>query len=338
MSVTEATVQSTLDLNPVENLEGYLAQKDKERATKAAGDTGEAEPVQAEPVAAEAAPAPAATEEPKKVSWREQTLDDIDDAFLKGKPVGELEKSYRASVAAMQKAQREANEAKAELARVHAAAEAVKEPPKETLPNPDNDPEIAEINRLMFEDTDAAVKMLDARTERKSREVAREELQKASQADAGEKFTQAANSASYAAYQRIMADYGWSEAEAAKRLKSTFAVINDYVPEYGPQLWTNPEVYYGAVAELYGKPPQANAEVAAEEPAPTATPVPAIPNPPGGGKPAHVAASTKPQASPLSRELQEARRVVANQIMQNVPGIKFDADEFALGKRKVSNA
>lgn len=324
--------------NAVDDLEGWIANREKELTANVETEpAAQTDPTSAEPAPVVVAPATVVTPEEKKVSWRDLPLSDVDDAFLKDKPAGQLWDSYKASVAAMQKAQREKNEAKSEADQLRRELEARTTPTPKLPENaaPATDSEGDEIDRLLFEDTPAARKKIEARAEERARAIAREEYQRASQTENAGKFQEAASLASVAATQRVAELYGWSEEEAVTRMKSTFPVINDHVPQYGPQLWTNPDVYIGAVQRLYGAPPQqapAEATVAPES-VPVVTPV--VPNPPGSGRPSPVAALPPKPTSALSRELQDSRRVVAEQL--RAAGHDIDVDAFSRGvKRKVS--
>lgn len=320
MTVTDTAVQQ--GSATAENLDARLDRAEREWQEADAETGGDAQTAEVE--ASPTTPAAPTPEGPKKGAWRDAVLDDVDDGFFKDKPAVQLYDSFKSSVAAMQKAQREANLAKSENAQLRQAMAEVQKPPeqRQALPNPENDPEIEKINELLWSDTPKAVEMLERRSveraEKRAREVWQEESAKQSRSDAVNAFRQNTAAANLRAVERAMTEFGWSEQEAWDRVQSTWSHINKYAedPQYGPAVWLNDENYMRALAYLYPAPAQPSAPAApAEAPPPEPETEPDVPiaDPPGSRRP--VAVTPRPaQPSGLSREAEKERRDLAKQL------------------------
>lgn len=287
-------------------------------------DEAVVETVEQEPVTPET-PTP---EAPKTGAWREVILDDVDHGFFKGKPAKELYESYRHSESAKQKAERERNEALAELQQermARAAADAVRsampqpavqpEPPKE-------DPRDAEIEANWFENPAKAKQLLLEKTREEQKQVAAEEFKRLYGAEKAEEesanFQRAANQAASVAISRVMSDLNLSQEDAQMAVAATFVYVKQHEKDI-PDVWTNPDAYVYYVNRLRSaysgaKPPVAEPAPTPEPAAPvviTAPPPPPEPKqPPGATKPAAITAPPTAKPSPLSEENRRIREMI----------------------------
>jgi hypothetical protein len=294
-----ATEEQGSGADVLENPDRWIA----ERVEKLRADAPPAPEPEAEPPAAEVAQAP--PEAPQTGAWREAVLDDVDHGFFKGRKAGDLYESYRSAESAMQKAQREAAEYRAQLEQVR---QQQTQRPQEAIPNPENDPRLKEVNDLWYVDP--------ARAAALQREIAREDaareaertFYRISQERDWQVTRQTAAQASVQAMQAIANAYGISEEEAAERVQATWPTLKRYEadPQYGVAVWTRTENYLNVAQRLFGAPPQREAA-----PAPS-VPEPEIPNPPGSRRPAAVASPPSRTANPLSQELTEVYRTIAS--------------------------
>lgn len=311
----------------VENLDEVAAQIDERMREDAPADTTGQSDQPAEPPVS-AAPDPAPTPEaPKTGAWRDMVLDDVDHGVLKGQTGADLWKSYENSVRAMQTAQTERNSAARRVQELESELVQSRQPkpqaapPSETqersvVPNPDNDPVIAKINEVWYDDPALAARMLLEHTSQSARTIATDVYNQNRQAertaDGWNQLKSESAQASSSAMQQAIKDYGWSEEQAATAIRATFALIAPYEETLGITVWANPANYLWALEQL----PFVRASAAtSSDPAPVPQPEPAaqapdIPNPPGSRKPVPAAPRT-PQPSALTREEEQARRQLA---------------------------
>lgn len=286
MADTETTPkESGLTDNPT----AWFEKKDAERTEKtdAPGEDAKvskpaspAEPTVAEPKA-----------EPQPPSWKDIVIgDDVDHGFFRGKKVPQVIESYRFAEKAKQDAERRA----AELERQLAQAQQAQRPPE-----PSGDPE---INRLWFENPEAAYKKVQEQAAATAAQVADARFQEnwATQTrnqQIADTFEQ--GSRAYEAAQREL-----NVAPEMWKLRSPLVLLH----------LTNPDSpYYGDGHGIKRSADMVNTYKALfgdPQPVVVAKPAPEPPPPPGAKKPA-VTAPSADHTSPLSREASRAAKTFA---------------------------
>lgn len=215
--------------------------------------------------------------------------EDFEHGFFRGKPVKELYKSFRATEAEMQRAQREAKELRDEKERLRAEVAAknlavqmaAEQHQRQTQPQ-DN---LSNIERVWFENPKEAARLLREETLAEARRIAAETQTKTSAETIATITTRDRQTRATAAYEEARQRLNLDEATWQKRAKAVLAEITDPQSRYfgdgqtsGPLVTQN---YIDAYKDIYG------------EPAPTVTVAPAKPaagNPPGAHKPASTVA------------------------------------------------
>lgn len=308
MADTEATPKESVNLT--DNPSAWFDKKDAERTDKTDA------PSEGAKVDSAASPAEPTVADPKPEtqpapSWKDTVIgDDVDHGFFRGKKVPQVIESYRHAELAKQNAERKAAELERQLAQMQQAQK----------PAPSVDPE---INRLWFENPEAAYRMLEERAKAEAARVADERFQQNWE-------VQSRNQQIAHTFEEGSKAYDAARAE----LKLDPDTWNDRAPAVLLHL-TNPQSrYYGdgngimrsadmvkVHNALFGVP---------QAPVVVATPAPEPPSPPGAKKPA-VSAPSADKASPLTREASRAAKTFAENF--GLDPEKFAA-RFAQNKEK----
>lgn len=240
--------------------------------------------------------------------------EDFEHGFFRGKPVKELYKSFRATEAEMQRAQREAKELRDERERLRAetaaANLAVRMAAEQRQATPQDS--LSEIEKIWFENPKEAARRLKEETIAEARRIATES-QRTTSAETQAAITNRDRQARFeAAREEARQRLNVDPATWKKRVVAVLAEITDPESRYfgdgqtsGPLVTQN---YIDAYRELYGE----------QTPQPTVTVAPAKPtagNPPGAHKPASTVAPPPNAGLPtLSNEKRAALTMTAQRL------------------------
>lgn len=275
------------------------------------------EPVQAPSSTDEAPKAP----ERRIVSLNDEFFpDDFEHGFFRGKPVAEIVKSFRATETAMQKAQREANErrAEAEQLRADVAARdlALQMAAEARQPRQQIDP-LEGIDDLLITNPRAAFEKMKEAAKNEVRQEQQREFQKFQQdhdqQTTKERLTATALQARDQAFAELSAQ-GVTKDQFLKRQRAILAEITNTESEYGqnqgPLVAAN---YVQAYKDLFGDPSPAQSVV---------TPPPApMQSAPPGSKTVVTQSPTNAGLPTLSQEKKNALAIVT-------AGLGIDQNEF----------
>lgn len=291
MSTTEATPTESA-INPAENLNGWLDDRDAKRAAEAAP----AEPTVEAP-AAPVEPAPV----PLEGDWWEAGLANAKHGFLKGRKGEEVENAFRNAEARLkakeQEASRLARELDSERRQREAEAAARKVAAEQRPATPANDPD-AEIEALLLENPRAGIKKLRELATAEAERLAEAKVSQVRQETQAEQQKKQIYEAGARAYSDAQKTLNLDNDTWSKRSKAILVELTDQNSPYygdGHNIF-RPEVYVQVYSDLFGQP----APVVVK-------PAPEPPTPPGAKKPAAANIQT-PSASPLTQEQIEARK------------------------------
>jgi hypothetical protein len=296
LSPVEANTEESPRVSPVENLSGWLEDREAKRE-KPAEEPAPAEPTAEVPVEAPVEPAG---------DWWETGLADANHGFLKGRKGPEVEKAFRHVETAKQTAERERNELQREIEAIKREREAEAAARKVAAENKPSQPPVdvdAEIEAKLIENPREGIRLIRERTLAEARKLAEEVEQKFRNENEQAEYNRQVKQAGEQAYDKTR-ELVNNDPKFDKRMRSVYVEVTDKnSPYYGDGYNAfRPDVMAKVYEELY--------EVSASPAQIVVKPTPEIPTPPGAKKPS-AANLAEPSSSPLTRERIDAARTFA---------------------------